>query len=214
MTGTCQEHYSFESFKQRDSFARPTQQMNCLDLVGKPPGIGAGALLPGSAERRIEGATAQVVTGIGTVQLGVEAMPCHTAKAVDGGEAKITTSSLQRMIQEILDPPALQRRSVKEWRGLYKSFFTFFALNGVGDETEREAWDIASAAFNTNLIAVGNRTSQVVPMSSPHLHTRRLQPLHCTLGNPRFETEDWLVGLKRVGRAKWGRPAPSAASTE
>ena len=69
------------------------------------------------------------------------------------------------MIQEILDPLALHKRPVKEWRSLYKSFFAFFAPDGSADETERKAWAIAADVFNTNLVAVCNRTTQVVPMT-------------------------------------------------
>ncbi len=43
------------------------------------------------------------------------------------GEVNVTLTPLQRMIQEILDPLALHKRPVKEWRSLYKSWFAFFA---------------------------------------------------------------------------------------
>jgi hypothetical protein len=127
--------------------------------------IGTGAGLAGTAERPEEGTAAEVLTGSGAVCLAVGAVPSQASKPGECGYATITPTPLQRMIQEILDPLALQKRPVKEWRNLYKSFFAFFAPNGVGDETERKAWEIASAVFNTNLIAVCNRTSQVVPMT-------------------------------------------------
>jgi hypothetical protein len=139
--------------------------MDYFDLVEKPPGISVGALLACSAERRVEGTARVVATGSGAVHLGVEEVACQTTKADDCADAKISPTSLQRMIQEILDPLALQKRPVKEWRSLYKSFFGFFDLNGVADETEKKAWAIASAAFNTNLVVGSNRTSQVVPMT-------------------------------------------------
>jgi hypothetical protein len=72
---------------------------------------------------------------------------------------------LQQMIVEILDSAALQRRPVKEWRRLYRSFFAFFEPNGSADAGERAAWEIATKVFNTNLIAICNRTAQVVPMT-------------------------------------------------
>jgi hypothetical protein len=78
---------------------------------------------------------------------------------------KVPLTALQQLIHEILDPQVLQVRSVKEWRRLYKSFFAIFAPDGCADETEKRAWAIATGVFNTNLVAVANRTTQVVPMT-------------------------------------------------
>lgn len=82
-----------------------------------------------------------------------------------GGELNANLTPLQQLIHEILRAEALPTRPVKEWRRLYKSFFGFFAPEGNADQTERKAWEIATQVFNTNLVAVSNRLSQVVPMT-------------------------------------------------
>ena len=71
--------------------------------------------------------------------MDARATAVHTGKPDDGGEVNVTLSPFQRMIQEILNPLAVHKRPVKEWRSLYKSFFAFFTPNGGADETERKA---------------------------------------------------------------------------
>ena len=139
--------------------------MNRLGFAGKPLVIGIGAVLTGGVEKPIESTTATVRPGGGLVCVAAGGVLSQPAAPCDRGEATITLAPLQRTIQEILDPLALHTRPIKEWRGLYKSFFGFFAPNGAADETERRAWAIAAEVFNTNLIAVANRTTQVVPMT-------------------------------------------------
>ncbi len=77
----------------------------------------------------------------------------------------VTLTPLQELIHEVLDPLALPKRRTKEWRRLHRSFFAFFAPEGPADEAERKAWAAAFEALNRNLVAVRNRTAQVVPMT-------------------------------------------------
>jgi len=127
--------------------------------------IGLGAVQTGGLEKPVESTTAEVMPSSGVGYLDAGGVAPQTAGPGDWGEIKLTLTPLQRTIQDILDPLALETRVVKEWRSLYQSFFAFFARNGGADETERKAWAIAAEVFNTNLVAVSNRTTQVVPMT-------------------------------------------------
>jgi hypothetical protein len=139
--------------------------MNHLGFARKPLALGIGAILTGGTDGPVETTTREVLTGSGGVYLAANGVAAQNARPGDCGEVKDPLSPLQRMIQEILDPVALHKRPVKEWRSLYKSFFAFFAPNGDADETERKAWAIAAEVFNTNLVAVCNRFTQIVPMT-------------------------------------------------
>lgn len=79
--------------------------------------------------------------------------------------AEVALTPLQVLIHQILDPQRMSKRPVKEWRSLYRAFFEHFSPTGKADELERDAWAIAFAVFNRNLVAVNNRTTQVVPMT-------------------------------------------------
>lgn len=127
--------------------------------------VGVGAILSGGTEKPVESTTAEVLPGSGAVHSDSSGVASQTGKPSDCEDVKVTLTPLQRMIQTILDPLALHRRTAKEWRSLYKSFFAFFAPNGGADEMERKSWAIAADVFNTNLVAVCNRTTQVVPMT-------------------------------------------------
>jgi hypothetical protein len=139
--------------------------MNRAGFAEKPPAIGIGPFVTGGTDRPIEDTTTKILTGDGTAYLAVAGKASQSAEPSNWGGVQVTLTLLQRMIQEILDPLALPQRPVKEWRSLYRLFFAFFAPNGRADEMERKAWTIAADVFNTNLVAVRNRTPQVVPMS-------------------------------------------------
>lgn len=139
--------------------------MKRAGFAGKPLAIGLGAVLTGGLETAVESTAAEVMPSSDAGYLDVGGAAPQTAKPGDWGGIELTLTPLQRMIQDILDPLALETRAVREWRNLYRSFFSFFAPNGAADETERRAWAIAAEVFNTNLVAVANRTTQVVPMT-------------------------------------------------
>ena len=116
MTGTCREHDSYERLRrvqQREASARLMRGMN---------------------QKPAESTTATVRPGSGLVCVAAGSVVSQPAAPGDRGEAAITLAPLQKTIQEILDPVALHTRPVKEWRGLYKSFFGFFAPNGAADK--------------------------------------------------------------------------------
>ena len=139
--------------------------MNRLSLAGKPLVIGLGAVLTGGAEEPAESLTAEVLPAAEVARAQASGHASPPPNPPDAGAVRVPLSRLQGMIREILDPLALPARPVKEWRGLYKSFFDFFAPEGGADEAERSAWAVAAEVFNTNLVAVCNRMSRVVPMT-------------------------------------------------
>ena len=122
-------------------------------------------MLASSAGKPVEATTADILPGDCSAYEAASGVASEAAKPGSCGEFQAGVTPIQSLIQEVLDPIALPRRTVREWRGLYKSFFTFFAPDGDADETERKAWAIAADVFNTNLVAVSNRTSQIVPMT-------------------------------------------------
>ena len=139
--------------------------MNLVTFAGDPLVFERGASHPEGVEALSQAATAEVWRWDASKEVDeVRAVP-QTAESEDAGEISFSLTPLQRMIQEILDPLALPKRPVKEWRNLYKSFIAFFAPDGGADETERKAWAIAAGVFNTNLVAVFDRTTQVVSMT-------------------------------------------------
>src|SRR5689334_9844993 len=134
--------------------------MNGLGIARHPMASGTGAILAG-----VETTRSEAMKGADVLRLATSCAAIPNPGPRDGSAVEATLTALQQMIREILDPLALQKRSVKEWRSLYKSFFAFFASDGGADETERKAWAIATDVFNTNLVAVCNRKTQVVPMT-------------------------------------------------
>ena len=124
-----------------------------------------GDLLANGAEAPLQGLTAATLASDPAVGVDGGRAPLQTARHGDAGDANVTLTPLQRMIEQILEPLALGRRTVKEWRSLYRAFLFFFAPEGGADDTERSAWKTAADIFNTNLVAVCNRTTQVVPMT-------------------------------------------------
>jgi hypothetical protein len=139
--------------------------MNRSGIAEQPLVIGSGAILANGTETFIQGTAPAVWAGDPAVVVDGGRAPLQSPTPGNAGDVNFTLTPLQRMIEETLDPRALHKRPVKEWRSLYKSFFAFFGPNGGADETERKAWAIAAAVFNTNLVAVCNRTTQVVPMT-------------------------------------------------
>src|SRR5215831_9149803 len=134
--------------------------MNDLVILEEPLVLGPGATQRMGAERPVDSTAATVGKEGGAVKL-----PVSVSGSGNGSEVKASLTALQQMVQEILDPLVLPRRPVREWRRLYRAFFAFFAPDGSADQTERKAWAIATEVFNTNLVAVCNRTTQVVPMT-------------------------------------------------
>jgi hypothetical protein len=139
--------------------------MNLLGIAEESLVIGSGAILANGTETFTQGIAPEVWAGDPAMVEDGGRAPLQTAAPGNGGDVKLTLTPLQRMIEELLDPLALHKRPVKEWRSLYQSFFAFFGPNGGADETERKAWAIAADVFNTNLVAVCNRTTHVVPMT-------------------------------------------------
>lgn len=139
--------------------------MNRLGFAGNPLVMERTVVPTGGTEKPVESTLAELFPGKGIVYSQAGGITCPVPKPDRWGEANVTLTPLQRMIQEILDPLALHQRSVKEWRSLYKSWFAWFAPQGNADETERGAWAIATNVFNTNLVVAGNRTNQVIPMT-------------------------------------------------
>jgi hypothetical protein len=139
--------------------------MSRSGIAEESPVIGSGAILANGTETFIQGTAPAVWAGDPAVGMDGGRAPLQSPTPGNAGDVNLTLTPLQRVIEELLDPRALHKRPVKEWRSLYRSFFAFFGPNGGANETERKAWAIAAAVFNTNLVAVCNRTTQVVPMT-------------------------------------------------
>src|SRR5690242_19139126 len=114
--------------------------MNSLGFAEDSQASGIGAVLTGVTKGPVESATSQLLARDGEAYLAGGKVASQIAGPGDRSEVKITLTPLQKMIQEILDPLALPKRPVKEWRNHYKTFFAFFAPGGDADETERKAW--------------------------------------------------------------------------
>ena len=139
--------------------------MKSLGFAGQPMVFESGTSYVKRGEALAQAATIAVRRGGPWEGVDEARSLPQAANGGDAGDICVSLTPLQRMIREVLDPLALHKRPVKEWRSLYKYYFAFFAPDGSADETERKAWAIAADVFNTNLVAVCNRTTQVVPMT-------------------------------------------------
>ena len=139
--------------------------MKQLGIVGEPLVPGKRAILAASTQRFAENLRTEVREPGSEAHSPADGVAAPKSGPPDNGEVNVQLTLLQRMIQEILDPLSLPRRSVKDWRRLYKTFFAFFAPDGSADKTEREAFEVASSVFNTDLVAVCNRTTKILPMT-------------------------------------------------
>src|ERR1017187_760849 len=113
--------------------------MNRSGIAEKPLVIGNGAILANGTETLTQGTAPEVWAGDPAVGVDPGSASLQTATPRNAGDVNLAPTPLQRMIEEILDPLALHKRPVKEWRSLYKSFFAFFGPNGGADETERRS---------------------------------------------------------------------------
>ena len=138
-------------------------------------------------------------------------------KAEDSCDIDLALTPLQRLIEEVLQPVALGRRTAREWRRLYRAFVAFFDDDGDADESERSAWKLAVDVFNTNLVAVCNRNAVVVPMTFQDFVDAADSFMHDGLQESAQRDVAWqpkkilLLLAAMVGRIIAGRQADKAA---
>ena len=101
-----------------------------------------------------------------TLANGTEAPVQGATAETLAGDVNVTLTPLQRIVEEILEPLAVGRRTVKEWRSLYRAFFAFFAPEGGADEAERSAWKTAADVFQHESGPFTNEST--IPNSPPN----------------------------------------------
>src|SRR5664279_4232972 len=112
--------------------------MNLSGIAEESLVIGRSAILANGTETFIQGTAPAVWAGDPAVGMDGGRAPLQSPTPGNAGDVNLTLTPLQRVIEELLDPRALHKRPMKEWRSLYKSFFAFFGPNGGANETERK----------------------------------------------------------------------------